>query len=115
MFEDELAVRASLFLGGGGRNGAGSPLDARRGEGTLLQAEVVQDQEPKEAEASGGTGEPEQFAAGLERQDAVRGVELRVVVVRDDGQELLQNGRRVGRVFDEIVEESDAFLMLEGR
>jgi hypothetical protein len=80
-----------------------------------LQAEIVEDQESKQTEASRRACEPEQFPARLHSQDAVRGVELRVVMIRDDGQEFLQDGRRVGRVLGEIIEEANALSVLEAR
>ena len=51
----------------------------------------------------------------MDRQDAMRCVELRVVVIRYDGEELLQDRPRGGRVFRNLVEEPNALLMFECR
>jgi hypothetical protein len=42
-------------------------------------------------------------------------MELRVVMVRDDRQEFLEDWRCVGRVLEEIVEEPNALPVLEAR
>ena len=108
-------MRSQRVRGGFGQARPGIRLDARRGEGALLKGEIVEDQEPKETKASRGACEPEQFPARLHGQDAVRSVELGVVMVRDDRQKFLEDGRRIGRVLGELVEEPNALLVLEAR
>src|SRR5947209_2857524 len=83
--EHELAVGERLILLGGGRNRAGGRLDLGRGQGPLRQTEVVKDQEPEEAQSAGRPCESKELAPCVDRQDAVRRVELGVVVVPYDG------------------------------
>ena len=81
----------------------------------LLQTEIVEDKKPQEAEPSGRTRETEEIASRFECQQPVRRVQLRVVVVRHDEQEFLEDGRRVRRIFRQVVEEADPLLVLERR
>ena len=113
--EHELAVGERLILLGGGRNRAGGRLDLGRGQGPLRQTEVVKDQEPEKAQSAGRPCESKELAACVDRQDAVRRVELGVVVVRYDGQEFLQDRPRGRGVLRDVVEEPNALLMFECR
>src|SRR6266571_2810264 len=79
----------------------------------LLQTEIVEDKKPQEAEPSGRTRETEEIASRFERQQAVRRVQLWVVVIRHDEQEFLEDRRRVRRIFRQVVEEADPLLVLE--
>src|SRR6266550_2007235 len=113
--EHELAVGERLILLGRGRNRAGGRLDLGRDQGPFRQTEVVKDEEPEETQSAGRPCEPKELAACVDRQDAVRRVELGVVVVRYDGQEFLQDRPRGGRVFRNLVEEANTLLMFECR
>src|SRR5438132_4671546 len=90
-------------------------LDRRGRQWALLQAEIVEDQEPEQAEPSRRPRETEEIASGLEGQQPVRRVQLWVVVIRHDEQELLEDRRRVRRIFRQVVEEADPLLVLERR
>jgi thioredoxin reductase (NADPH) len=114
VLEDELAVGSCLLILRGRRDGLGFPLHAFGGEGPLLQAEVIEDEESKEAEASRRTREPQEVATRLDREDTVRRVDLRIVVIRDDREESLKNRRRVCRIFDQVIEELDPLPVFEG-
>src|SRR5437867_11636751 len=67
-FEHELAVAHLLLLPRRGRNCPGRRFDLGWREGLLRQAEVVQDQEPQEAEPAGRTCEAEELAARSEER-----------------------------------------------
>src|SRR5437870_12166796 len=113
--EHELAVGERLILLGRGRNRVGGRLDLGRDQGPFRQTEVVKDEEPEETQSAGRPCEPKELAACVDRQDAVRRVELGVVVVRYDGQEFLQDRPRGRGVLRDIVEEPNALLMFECR
>src|SRR5881396_1141555 len=113
--EHELSVGERLILLGRGRNRAGGRRDQGRGQGTLRETEIVKDEESEEAHSAGRPRESKELAACVDRQDAVRRVELGVVVVRDDGQEFLQDRPRGRGVLRDIVEEPNALLMFECR
>src|SRR6266705_2890039 len=113
--EHELAVGERLILLGRCRYRAGGRFDLGSGEVPFRQTEIVKDEEPEEAQSAGRPCESEELAACVDRQDAVRRVELGVVVVRYDSQEFLQDWPRGRRVLRDIVEEPNALLMFECR
>ena len=113
--EHELAVGERLILLGRGRNRAGGRRDQGRGQGPLRETEIVKDEESEEAHSAGRPCESKELAACVDRQDAVRRVELGVVVVRYDGQEFLQDRPRGRGVLRDVVEEPNALLMFECR
>src|SRR5207245_10904312 len=110
---DHFPVRALHLLPGRGGNRAGLRDRARRFHSTFLKAEVVQDQEAQEAEAPRRTRQPKQIASRLNRQESVGRVQLRVVVVRDEEEEFLEDRGRVRRICRELIEEQNPLLVVE--
>src|SRR5439155_138162 len=80
-FEHELAVGHLLLLPRRGGNCPGRRFDLGWREDLLRQAEVVQDQEPQEAEPAGRTREAEELAAGLTAAIYATRAALRTLVI----------------------------------
>src|SRR5207245_2559478 len=110
---DHFPVGALQLLPGGGGNRAGLHDRARRLHSTFLKAEVVQEQEAQEAEAPRRTRQTKKIASRLNRQESVGRVQLRVVVVRDDEEEFLEDRGRVRRIFRQLIEELNPLLVVE--
>src|SRR5207245_3560910 len=63
----------------------------------------------------GRTREPYEIAARLERQETVRCMQLRIVMIGHDEQQSLEDRCRVRGIFREVVEEANSLLVLERR
>src|SRR5438128_10042329 len=105
---DDLSIGALHVLRRRGRDRPRFCLDRRGRQWALLQAEIVEDQKPEQAEPARWPREAKEIASGLERQQAVRRVQWWVVVIRHDEQESLEDGRRVRRIFRQVVEAADS-------
>src|SRR2546427_12915670 len=90
-------------------------LDRRGRQWALLQAEIVEDQKPEQAEPSGRPREAEEIASRFEGQQAVGRVLLGGVGIRHDGYEIPEDwcGRR--RIFRHGVEVAATVLVPERR